>query len=259
VDIPELFLYYKNEIKGILWYLHNSFLKKIKFIKLLNEHANNLYDYNNELQILQFYKFLIQQQGIQRYDLMQYFPKKNYRKEFVQRMDELKLADTGNANSMFELISAGVFGQLSIPTLIEKSFGEKVEANDTTVNREEILSILKENENDKLLKDEKVIKELSQEIIDELELTLFNVKTIKNKNLVLYIFIDKNNLKRYYYEPFEYTFFVSINPNIIFNDYLANYDSNLHIAYTFTNFEMVNKFKFLLNDVYKKHMIQYLK
>jgi hypothetical protein len=258
VDIPSLFLYYKKEIDGICWYLHNSFLKQIKFVILFNKDGNHLYE-NDSFKIIQFYKFLIQQQKITKYDLFSYFPKKNYRKEFVKRLNELNLADTGNANSFFELINTGLLGNYDISKLIESTFGEQVDLKQDVITKEEINNILQQNETKKLLNDSKVIKELNQAIIDELQLTLFNVKTIKNKNLILYIFIDKDNLKRYYYEPFEFTFYISTNYNIVDNDYIVDYNPQIHIAYTMNDYNMVQKFKFALNDAYKKHMVKFLK
>ena len=259
MDIPPLFLYYKKEIDGICWYLHNSFLKKVRFIQLVNEHGNNLYGGYNSYELIQFYKFLIQQQGLTKYDLMQYFPKKNYRKEFVNRMRELGYSDTGDANSLYELINTGALGNLDIQKLIESSFGEVVDLKEDTVSMDEVRAVLQQNETKKMMEDDKVIRELNQEVIDELQLTLFDVKTIKNKNLILYIFIDKNNMKRYYYEPFTYTFYISTVPNIVQNDYIQDYDPSIHIAYTMTSYEQVSKFKFALNDLYKKHMVKFLK
>ena len=87
----------------------------------------------------------------------------------------------------------------------------------------------------------------------------FVFKTIKKKNLVLYIFIDKDNLKRYYYEPFEYTFYISTNYNIVDNDYIVPYNPQIHMAYSMTDYSMVEKFKYALNDAYKKHMVKFLK
>lgn len=258
LDTPDNFNYYKKEIDGICWYLHNSFLKKVKFVRLLNEHGNSLYSNPSSFDLIRFYKFLIQQQGITKYDLLQYFPKKNYRKEFVQRMRELGFSDTGDANSLYELINTGALGNIDIQKLIESSFGEVIDTKTDTVTMEEINNTLAVNSANKLLNDSKVIKELNQNVIDDLQLTLFDVKTIKNKNLILYIFIDKNNMKRYYYEPFSFTFFISTIPNITHNDYIVDYDPNIHIAYTFNSYEQVTKFKFALNDLYKKQMIRFL-
>ncbi len=258
VDIPPLFLYYKTEINGIVWYLHNSFLKKVKFVVLLNEHGNHLYE-NDSMSLVKFYKFLIQQQQLTKQDLMQYWPQKNYRKEFVQRLKELDLADTGNSNAMFELISSGALGQYDIKQLIESTFGEQVDMKTDTVTKEEVQAILQQNETRKMMEDSKVIKVLDQATIDELQLTIFDVKTIKKKNLILYIFIDKDNMKRYYYEPFEFTFFISTDSNIINNDYIQDYNPGIHIAYTMTDYNMVSKFKFMLTDAYKKHMVKFLK
>jgi hypothetical protein len=258
MEIPHIFLYYKSEINGMVWYLHNSFLKKVKFVMLLNEHGNHLYE-NDSHSIIQFYKFLIQQQHLTRNDLMQYWPQKNYRKEFVQRLKELDLADTGNSNSLFEMINTGVFGNYDIKQLIESTFGEQVDLKTDTTTKEEIRQFLQQNETKKMMEDNKVIKVLDQATIDELQLTIFDVKTIKKKNLILYIFIDKDNMKRYYYEPFEFTFFISTDSNIINNDYIQDYNPGIHIAYTMTDYNMVSKFKFMLTDQYKKHMIKFLK
>jgi hypothetical protein len=262
VEIPELFLYYKKEIDGILWYLHNSFLKNIRFVVLLNEHGNSLYN-NDTFQVLKFYKFLIQQQKLNQSQLMQYFPNKNYRKEFVARMNEIQLADTGNAKSLYELLLSGALGKnyntAGIQKLIESTYGEVVDTKTDTTTLEEINNILSSHEDSKRMQDSKVITTLNQQVIDELQLTIFDVRTIKAKNLILYIFIDKDNNKRYYYEPFSYTFFISMNPSIIQNDYLVDYDPQIHIPYTMTNYDQVTKFKFAITDLYKKHMVKFLK
>lgn len=263
LEIPPDFILYKNDIKNILWFLHNNFLNNLQIIKLLNETVNGLFNNDSEFEIIKFYKFIIQQQKIQRRDIRSLFPQKTYRKEFIQKLTKTKKYDTGTSEALFYLITSGVIKTpYSIKELCDESYIEKenmeiLNDKELTENiNNEILRVREEQKKNKLFNNDKIILNIDQKVIDDLELTIFDVKTIKEKNLVLFIFIDKYNKKRYYYQSFEFTFFVSKYDKIIENDYIVDFNPSVHFPYTISNFQILTKFKFLLNDVYKKYMMK---
>lgn len=258
-EIPKLFLYYKKEIKSITWYLSNSFLNNLTFIRLLNKHINSFY-INDEFQIIKTYKLLINQQRLTSRDISHNFYQKNIRSKFVTRLLELNIMDEGDAKSLYKLVEVNLI-QADLEKVIAGTYGEKINSNEDTLDKEALTKALvniDEKLDEEKFKD-KILKTLTQEVIDELELTIFDVKTLKKKNMVLYIFIDKNNNKRFYFEPFEYSFYISNNFSVLENDYIVDMDEKKHIKYTITDYNLATKFKIILNDAYKKHMESILK
>jgi len=121
-----------------------------------------------------------------------------------------------------------------------------------------LLKLIAENEAKnnalKVRNDTRFLKELNQNVIDELELTIFNVKTLPNRNQILFIFIDKDNNKRFFVDDFNFIFYVSNKTNIIENDYLTKYDESTHIPFIIQNYEVLKHLKFAVNDNYKRFM-----
>ena len=96
--------------------------------------------------------------------------------------------------------------------------------------------------------------DIDQDIINQYELTIYDVMALENTNKILFIFIDKDNNKRMYLEDFYYEFYISKNTSIIKNDYIVDYDKNTHIKYSFMDMDVLKKFNFAANSNYKSFM-----
>ena len=114
--------------------------------------------------------------------------------------------------------------------------------------------LLIENQKKKMLNDKRFIKEVNQEIIDEMELTLFNTCTMKNLNSVLFTFINKQNQKVYYLQPFEFEFYASYHSNILKNDYIVPFNPADHTKYKLTNYKDLKSLKYSVNNAFDKYM-----
>ena len=93
------------------------------------------------------------------------------------------------------------------------------------------------------------LKNLNQEIIDELELVLFDVSLLKKTNRVLYVFIDKNNEKKYFVAPFAATIYISQRDGVINNDYIEERTDEFQ-EYIIQDIKLYTRLKFMLNDSY---------
>lgn len=102
--------------------------------------------------------------------------------------------------------------------------------------------------------DKRFIQELTQEIIDSRELTLFNTCTVKSLNGVLFTFIDKHNQKVYYLKPFEFEFYCSRHPNVLMNDYIVPLSLDSHTKYKIINYKDLKSLKYSLNNAYDKYV-----
>ena len=57
--------------------------------------------------------------------------------------------------------------------------------------------------------DPRFLKDITQELVDSLSLSLIDIKMIEKLNKILLVFIDKNNNKKYSLIPFSYEFIIS--------------------------------------------------
>ena len=94
--------------------------------------------------------------------------------------------------------------------------------------------------------------QMSQEYIDQEELILFDVSLLKKRNQVLFIFIDKNNHKKYLVKPFVAKIYVSNENCVVNNDYIEELNPNKFAGYIMTDIKMYTKLKYILNHSYKK-------
>ncbi len=92
---------------------------------------------------------------------------------------------------------------------------------------------------------------LTQEVIEREGLVLFDVSLLKKTNRILFIFIDKENKKRYYTEPFQAEIYISKKDGIINNDYIENITDDF-VKYNILDIAQYNKLKYIINDNYKR-------
>ena len=66
--------------------------------------------------------------------------------------------------------------------------------------------------------------------------------------MVLYIFIDADNKKRYYKEQFRADFYLSSSSSIINNDYIMDKNNPLFTKYTTTDWNSFLRLKYAINN-----------
>lgn len=250
-SIPEHFITLKSKLNSIVPYLPEQFWHKPELVILLNDYFNNLHDIPDPIDALLSLQKIIGYRNFTKYDSWKFFPK--YSQDVIQKIIDADSLDENNARSRLMMIQ-----KVGAELPIENNTKLDLKTEDRHEAIKEALVIEKEKEiqkyKDRMTNSKRYLKKLTQEVVDELELTLFNVKILKKQNKVLVTFIDKNNCKRYYLEPYVASFYVSKKQRIIDNDYIVSPDENQYIKYTVTDWSLLNKLKFALNHSYKRTM-----
>ena len=260
VTFPEQWRIFKSDIQSVSRYIPKIFQTNLKAIYLVNKNCNHLYFNNDPFEVLMFYKTIVQQLGLTFHGRYNKFPTLSIRKQFIDavlkidpswhRLDAISIYDLNNRNvfSNDEYMSnKDRLGFYKDPKKYQKS--------DEAVNHIELMKEFDKRDLTKIDKnDKRFIHELNQSVIDELELVIFNVKSLPNRNQILFIFIDKDNNKRFFVEQFSFVFYVSNKTSIIQNDYIEDYDEASHKAFIVQNFEVLRNLKFAVNESHKKFM-----
>lgn len=263
ITYPEQWIFFKSEMQSISRYIIKIFQTNLRAIYLANKTCNHLYNSHDPLEILVFYKTLIQQLGLQYHKRYDKFNQMTKRKQFIDACLSINpMWHTRDAISIYELNNRGLLpgDYISNNDRLEfyKDPKKKLKYENDKANLDKIKERITENEKVNKLRamenDTRYIKELNQSVIDELELTVFNVKTLPNRNQILFIFIDKDNNKRFYVQDFNFTFFVSRGASILENDYIVEFDESMHIPFSIQSFEILKNLKFAVNDNHKRFM-----
>ncbi len=257
---PLQFKPFKNEINYLVRYILEIFQTSPQALYLASKNCNRLYFNDDDLETLMFYKSLVQGLKLNFYDRYNQFNKQNKRKQFIDIIKTLnKEWHTNDIISLWELNRHAVIPGDYISNEDRIDFF-KNPAKERAYNKsqtENIKKLIREREileqENKLKNDTRFLSNLTQELIDELELVIFNVKTIRSQNKILFIFIDKDNLKRFYLQPFNFNFYISSNIGIINNDYIVELTEN-HLQFNIQSFEVLSKLKFAVNNNYKNFM-----
>jgi len=244
--------------KGILNQIVNFYYEqlwlhpKVNIIldRYLNRKEMNIMLFNT-IEKLDFIKLVINQNNISSFNLFKYFPKR----------DTIKIIE-------------GISRIKNIPFKEAKAFY----INRSILNPKEILSILNKeiDENDKLIlqelikqepveettvisetSDSSFLPELTQEVIEQYRLNLFDIQILKKTNQALFIFIDKDNKKRYYLEPFEARIYMNIQTGILNNDYFIDKDNPKMeiIEYLITDEKLLQKLKRSVTTQFEKEIL----
>lgn len=267
VIYPEEWTLFKSDIEFISRFIVKIFQTNLKAIYLINKYNNHLYNNYNPIEVLMFYKTLIQQMGLSFYQRYDAFNAQTKRKDFIKAIQEIDSTwHTNDCISLYNLNNLGILSRDGSPYINNADrLAKYLDPHKQIVNEktkgsefENLKKIIIENEKInaqlKTANDKRFIKELSQDIIDELELTIFNVKTLPGRNQVLYIFIDKYNNKRFYISDFLFEFYVSGYTNIIDNDYIMPLDEKVHRKFFIRDMDVLKTLKFAVNDNHKRFM-----
>lgn len=264
IEYPQYWTLFETELTNIARYIPKMFQTNLKIIYLINKHVNHLYKKHSVRDILIFYKTLIHRFHFnygQRYTV---FNQMSKQREFVNTCKEINpMWHTRDALSLWILNNFKVFNRDGSKYISNEEYLDKFNnVNKRVVTKgadfDELNEIVKnlriQDDNNRFKNDDRFIPELTQEIIDELELTIFNVKSIPHKNQVAIIFIDKYNNKRYCIQDFVFEFYISSNQRIMDNDYIVDYDPKIHMKHIVRDYQHLKTIKFAVNDNHKRFM-----
>jgi hypothetical protein len=248
-EIPESFIENKNQLKTLVTYIQEQLWMKPSIISFLNEHTNDLFNIPDPIDYLILLKKIFRNNSITRNQLWFYFPQRS--KDIFDEIAKIHEFDEGNTRSKITLMK-----KLNKPfDYYQKTPASKAKLKKESVEINKKIKTIVEKENNNIEKNIEssiILENLTQEIIDKEELVLFNVSVLKKANKVLYTFIDKNNQKRYYTEPFKAKIYVSNSNSIFDNDYIEDKDPEKFIEYLITNYRDFTKLKYQLNSSYER-------
>jgi len=250
------------EINKLTRYIPKMFQNNLKAVYLVNKFQNHLYQNDDSREVLMFYKTLIQNLKISYNERYQKFNKMVARQSFINVCLEIDTSwNTLDAISLYNLNNYNIFKDdtyISNAELVTFYKNPKAKSKFLNESREKMSAFIKEQEavqyKIKLEGDSRFLKELNQNVINALELSIFNVKTIPTKNQILMIFIDKDNNKRYFIQPVKFVMYISNGPSIINNDYIVNFDPLVHTPLLIQNLDILRNLKFAITANYKQFM-----
>ena len=259
LDIPLVFMKNNTTLKNHVKNIAPKFRTIPRIMNLFNEHLNKLYDKRTGAEILEFLKSYIQQHKINIQWLDNNWYKKDQREQYFEHhldasgaletsigdlSEEYQMFMTGSFNDRKELITKWV-SVFEDPNVIEDSFQDNVE---------ELLIQMNETKHDN---DPRFLKDITQELVDSLSLSLIDIKMIEKLNKILLVFIDKNNNKKYSLIPFSYEFIISTINAIKYNDYVVSFDPNYHKIYVCFDFSTMEKIRMAINKSKDKFFKKY--
>ena len=259
LDIPLVFMKNNTTLKNHVKNIAPKFRTIPRIMNLFNEYLNKLYDKRTGVEILEFLKSYIQQHKINIQWLDNNWYKKDQREQYFEHhlgasgaletsigdlSEEYQMFMTGSFNDRKELITKWV-SVFEDPNVIEDSFQDNVE---------ELLIQINETKHDN---DPRFLKDITQELVDSLSLSLIDIKMIEKLNKILLVFIDKNNNKKYSLIPFSYEFIISTINAIKYNDYVVNFDPNYHKIYVCFDFSTMEKIRMAINKSKDKFFKKY--
>ena len=258
-EIPDNFKTHSTKLNSMVPYITEQLWLIPQATWYLNKHLNDLYNIPDPIDALKTLKKVFMFQGISKTKLYQ--PRFNFQPKIIDAIEQYEGYDEGNARAR-----ALMMNHFGIPTtkyFKEKATKASVKKNSSQEVNKDItraLEIKKENDNQKHLasipkSSEAVFRnesDMCQELIDREELILFDVSLLKKRNQVLFIFIDKNNHKKYLVKPFVAKIYVSNQDCVINNDYIEDLDPNKFAGYIMTDIKMYTKLKYILNHSYKR-------
>jgi len=230
----------EKDLKQIVGYIWNAFIYTPQTLKFLNNHLNT-FDFNS-FQLAEKVKFI-------------HFVIHNAKlipswlnTDFQPRIDRIKDTEMlgsevtdNDKRSLWHL--ANEFRLFNIQSVKDTANKPRKLTQQEKQRIQETVQRATEQKSNTV-----VLKELTQEIIDEMELMLFDISVLEKRNMIQYTFLDKNNLKVVYREPYSMKIKFHPNPNIFEKDYFEPFD-NLY-EYQFTSIWDYQRFRKALNAAF---------
>ena len=224
--------------------------------QFLNDKSVGAYVGNID-QKLDFFKRVIQANKINKFQIFNYFPKRD-EVNLINKIAQSKGIPFKEAKAWYyrnKVINPKVL----TPFLSQSKNSEVISKKEKTI----LEQIAKTEQNTKIeqitkneqLSNDRFLKELNHQIIHDLELSLFDIAFLEKQQQFLYIFIDKDNNKRYYKEPFKVEFYISKLNGIVNNDFrikLNDMNKDQFIKYIITDYKLLTTLQFALRNNYKQ-------
>lgn len=249
VDIPERFQMQKTKLVNIVPYLTEQLWLKPHLTWYLNKHANDLHKIPDPLEYLALLKKLFKMHRLTKWDLFQ--TRFEFKPKLIEAIEAKDGYDSNDATS-----KAMMMQRLNIPFdkyIKPAATKASVKANSDPKVNEMIKEALDNKNKAPVNTDTGVyITELSQQIIDEEELILFDISLLKRTNQILFIFIDKKNHKKYHLKPFMAKIYISKEDGVINNDYIEKLDPDKFMGYVINDVKLYTKLKYMLSHSYKR-------
>lgn len=249
-EIPQAFLDSRKKLGTVVPYISEQLWNKPHINWYLNKHINDLFNIPDPIEALVLFKKLFKNNSITKYDLYQ--KPFDFKPKVLEAIEAKENYDEGNARSKLIMMQS-----LNIPTTnyIKPAITKaSVKTNSSSEVKSMVEKAIENKKVQSLIPEENnhYISELSQEIIDQEELILFDVSLLKKTNRVLFIFIDKRNHKKYFIKPFMAKIYISKQDGVINNDYIEVLDPDKFSGYIMNDIRMYTKLKYILGHSYKK-------
>jgi len=254
--IPERFIDQKTKLNSLVPYITEQLWTNMNLVCYLNKYTNDLFNIPDPIEQLRFLKKLFKIRGIVKWDLFQKMP--TFKPDIIKEIMEKEDYDEGNARGK-EIMLRLKFGDSASQESYKRQKATKTAVKQATTQEDKkiIKNILEQEEIKKKKEISKINKtiyldNLTQEIIDEQELVLFDISLLKKRNQVLFIFIDKNNHKKYFLMPFAAKIYISKQDGVIHNDYIEAFNPDKFDTYLLSDIKNYTRLKYMLNDSYKR-------
>ena len=250
IVIPHKFSYAKTRVGEIIKYgVIPKFRTCPKAVNFLNVHLNYLYSRRTPDEILEFLKSYIQMNKLLLSDLDNNFYKKSQRDVFIEEQSKVNnILDMGLGDiiSAYDMLQTGMFD----------NGVEAIVATDNVSSNfdEAALELLRVMDTQKIANDPRFIKTLDQESIDNLGLTLIDIKAIEKQNKIILVFIDNQNKKKFFLMDFTYEFALSSINSIIYNDYIVPFDPRYFTCVVITDIRTVENLRKTINTNRDQHI-----
>lgn len=261
VELPYILANRQYKLRGLVNTVMQKFRTMPRMLNFMNGLLNNMYASHSESEILIFMKRYIQINRINKYSLDQSWFKKSDREVFIEKYGATKNDFESGFNDIvaqYDMLCTGRFEDElshSMMNLVHNNAArENEEIQVMNSQLEEFFSLEQEA---KIASDPRFLKELNPEIIQEQSLSLLDIKTIERSNKILLVFLDKNNLKKYFMFDFIYEFVISNMFSIIQNDYVMPFLKEYHQPYLVSDFRVLENLRRTLRDERDKFYKQY--
>lgn len=256
IEVPAKFQYRQYKLKPIVNTIMQKFRTNPRMQYFMNNQINSLFSKRSESEIILFIKQYVLINRIQKYQVDKSWFQKSEREIFFEKMHDKKNnieGGFGDLVSHYDLLATGRFQDKLSQSIINEVTGH----SDLDNIDDSILELIEIEQQQKFDADPRFLKELDQNIIDEWDLSLIDIKTIEKSNKILLIFLDKNNSKKYYLYDYIYEFVISNIFSIIQNDYIMPFLKDYHQSYIVNDFRTTEMIKRTLRDERDKFYKRY--
>jgi hypothetical protein len=252
--IPEHFLAQKSQLNSLVPYITEQFWMIPKATKYLNDHTNDLFNIPDPIEHLKLLKKIVIFQKITKNQFWSYIPER--KRDIIKEIEERDNLGENDARAKERLMKIKSINASSYFKVAPTKKNIDVNNSDIKESVSVALAAHKSKEEKerftKILNSDKYIRELTQDVIDELELVLFDVSLLKKTNRVLFTFIDYQNYKRYYTTPFSAKIYISKKDGVINNNYIESLNGQDFEQYLINEINQFTRLKYGLNNSYKR-------